>query len=346
MKPVTIKDLSKHLLLSTSTISRALVNDKNIRTETREKVLMAAQELGYRPNPSAVNLKYGRSNCIGVIVPEMVTPFASQVLEGIQAFLYPKGYQVIIAQSDEDPERERKNLKMMQQFRVDGIIISLCHQTYNQELYQELQQEGIAMVFYDRVPAKLDVSKVIVNDYVKSSFMVEHLIRSGRKHIAHFQAPACIYNAVERARGYRDTLSKFKIPYNPALVIPTGLTFDEGRRAVEKLLTAQTSFDSIFAFTDTLAIGAMNCLHERNIKIPDQVAIASFSGTKLSTLVNPQLTTVEQPLDKMGRVAAEMMLDKLVDKSYRDKTVVLDAEIKLRASTGRAFTQQEALSDF
>lgn len=340
MKPVTIKDIAKHLLLSTSTVSRALVNDKNIRTETREKVVNAARELGYVPNPMALNLKYGRSNCIGVVVPEMMTPFAAQVLDGIQAVLNPEGYQVIIAQSDENPETERKNLQMMAQFRVDGIIISVCHQTYNQTLYQQLQQKGIAMVFYDRIPADPKASKVIVNDYVKSFFIVEHLIRSGRRHIAHLQAPPYIYNAAERARGYRDALAKFTIAYDPSLVVTTGLTFDEGERAVEKLLDAQIPFDSIFAFTDTLAIGAMNYLHERNMKIPDQVAIASFSGTKLSTLVNPQLTTVEQPLDKMGRTAAEIMLAKLVDKAFGDKTVVLDAEIKVRASTGSASPTQ------
>ncbi|POY36615.1 LacI family transcriptional regulator [Solitalea longa] len=332
-KPVTIKDLSKHLLLSTSTISRALTNDKNIRKETREKVLQAAQELGYKPNLTAVNLKLGRSNSVGVIVPEMITPFASQVLEGIQEILWPEGYRVIIAQSEEDPQTEKKNLQLMEQFQVDGIIICVCDQAVNQSLYLQIQQKGIPMVFYDRISKEMEGSQVIVDDYMKSVFMVEHLIQTGRKNIVHLHGPSYINNSAERFKGYKKALEKHKIPYSPELVIKTGLTFDDGMNAARQLLESNLPFDSIFAFTDTLAIGAMNYLREQNIKIPEQVAVASFSGTTLSTLVYPQLTTVEQPLKEMGRTAAEMILNKISDKSYEDKTVVLDAKIKIRAST-------------
>jgi DNA-binding LacI/PurR family transcriptional regulator len=333
MKPVTLKDLSKHLLLSTSTVSRALANDKNIRKETREVVLAAAQEFGYQPNPTALNLKTGRSNSIGVIVPEMITPFASQVLEGIQEILAPKGYRIIIAQSGEDPETERRNLLMMEQFRVDGLIICITHQNYNNEVLNQLQQNGMRMVFYDRIPGNLEVSKVIVNDYIKSQLMVEHLIRSGRKRIVHLQAPDYIFNAVERARGYNDALEKFQIAKDPNLVIKTGLTFEDGHAAAEDLLKANINFDSIFAFTDTLAIGAMNYLREQNIKIPEDVAIASFSGTKLSTIVYPPLTTVEQPLNEMGRAAAELIVEKISDDYRPERTITLDAVLKFRAST-------------
>lgn len=333
MKRVTIKDIAEHLTLSVSTVSRALIDDKNIRKETKEKVLEAAKELGYKPNPVATNLKYGRTNTIGVIVPEMITPFASQVVKGIQRTLYPKGLKVMIAQSDENPETERENLLMMERFMVDGIIICLSHHAQNKEEYIRIQKEGTPMVFYDRIPDGLDVSKVIVDDYLKSFFLVEHLIRTGRKRIAHLQAPSYIYNSIERARGYKDALEKFHIPYDPALVIKTGMAIEDGKQAAEQLLKSGTSFDAIFAFTDTLAIGAMNYLQEQTIKIPEEVAVASFSGTILSTIVTPQLTTVEQPLFEMGQTAAELILEKIKHPEAPNRTVVLDAEIKLRAST-------------
>ncbi|WP_262506688.1 LacI family DNA-binding transcriptional regulator [Sphingobacterium sp. ML3W] len=129
MKRITIKDLSKYLLLSTSTISRALLNDKNIHEDTKKKVLDAAEKLGYKPNPSALNLKYGRTKNIGLLVPEMVTPFSSTVLRGIQHILYPLGYRVMIMQSDENPEIERKNLQLLEEFNVDAIIINPCHES-------------------------------------------------------------------------------------------------------------------------------------------------------------------------------------------------------------------------
>ena len=152
MKHVTIKDIARSLCISVSTVSRALTDDKNIRRETREMVVEEAKRLGYKRNPVAMNLKMGRTNTVGVIVPEMHTPYASQVINGIQEVLYKKNQKVMIAESDEKPERELENLKMMEQFMVDGLIVSLCSYRKNIEMYQQLAADGMAIVFYDRIP--------------------------------------------------------------------------------------------------------------------------------------------------------------------------------------------------
>lgn len=164
MKYITIKDIARHLSISVSTVSRALGDDKNIRKETKEKVIEAAKRLGYRPNPVAINLKYGHTNTVGVIVPEMVTPFASRVINGIQEVLHTKNIKVIIAESGGDPEKEKENLQLMEGFMVDGIIICLCSYKRNKEEYARLQQAGMPMVFYDRIPYGLEVPQVIVGD--------------------------------------------------------------------------------------------------------------------------------------------------------------------------------------
>ncbi|TCC93111.1 LacI family DNA-binding transcriptional regulator [Pedobacter hiemivivus] len=335
MKRITIKDLAKHLLLSTSTISRALGNDTNIHPDTKKKVLDAAKKLGYRPNPTALNLKYGQSKNIGFVVPEMITPFASKVLRGVQNILYPLGYRIIITESDENPLIERKNLLLLEEFNVDGIIINLCHETQNQDLYEQIMDRGTPLVFFDRIPAKsLAASKVMVNDNIKTSLMIEHLIDMGRTRIAHIMGPSTIRNSTERAMGYQRILTKHGI-FDPDLVIKTeGTTFEDGRNAARQLLDKKLAFDGIFAFTDTLAIGAMNYLHEQHIKIPEKVAIASFSGTELATIVHPQLTSVEQPLLQMGEIAAGLILEKIKDSTAPSKTIVMDAEIIYRASTG------------
>ncbi|MFV0467574.1 MAG: LacI family DNA-binding transcriptional regulator, partial [Dysgonomonas sp.] len=304
MKYITIKDIAKELSISVSTVSRALVDDKNIRKETKEKVLAMAEFLGYKPNPVALNLKYGRTNTIGVIVPEMVTPFASQVVKGIQRVLFRKGMKVVIAQSDENPILEKENLTLMENFMVDGIIICPCHCSANNMEYKRIRDANIPIVFYDRFIEEKDVSKVIINDYAKAHFLVEHLIRSGRRKIAHLRAPLHILNSYERFKGYRDCIQKFKLDFNEKLVIDTGMTISDGEDGVKRLLKSGESFDAIFAFTDTLAVGAMNYLRDQSIKIPEDVSIAGFSGTVLSTIVYPRLTTVEQPLEKMGETAA------------------------------------------
>lgn len=343
MKYITIKDIARYLSISVSTVSRALGNDKNIRRETKEKVLEAAKTLGYKPNPVATNLKYGHTNTVGVIVPEMVTPFASQVINGIQSVLYANKIKVIIAESEENPYKERENLELMERFMVDGIIISLCSYKKNKDEYQRLQNAEMPMVFYDRIPYGLDVSQVIVDDYMKAFFLVERIIKSGRKRIVHIQGSDDIYNSVERARGYKDALSKFGIQFKEDMLVKTGMTFEDGKNAADMLVAKGIPFDAVFAFTDTLAIGAMNRLRELGKKIPEDIAVASFSGTILSTIVYPELTTVEPPLFQMGKTAAELIMEKIKDPSSPSRSVVLNAEIKMRASTANGSAPEQKL---
>lgn len=145
--------------------------------------------------------------------------------------------------------------------------------------------------------------------------------------------PDDVYNSIERARGYKDALAKFKIPFSEDMLLKTGLTFKDGADAADILVDKGISFDAVFAFTDTLAIGTMNRLRELGKKIPEEIAIASFSGTVLSTIVYPQLTTVEPPLQQMGKTAAELILEKIKHPLSPDRSVVLNAEIQIRAST-------------
>ncbi|WP_295437400.1 LacI family DNA-binding transcriptional regulator [uncultured Prevotella sp.] len=334
MKHVTIKDIARSLCISVSTVSRALTDDKNIRRETREAVLREAERLGYRRNPVAMNLKMGRTNTIGVIVPEMHTPYASQVVAGIQSVLYKNNQKVMIAESDENPDRERESLQMMEEFMVDGLIVSLCSYKHNIETYRRLANEGVAIVFYDRIPHGMDdMPQVMVDDNNDSYFMAEHLIRLGRRRIAYLYGPDDVYNAVERGRGYREAMKKFQI-YDPRLIVKTGMTFADGAAAVDSLVRQGIEFDAVYAFTDTLAIGAMNRLREKGRCIPEDVAVAGFSGTELSTIVFPQLTTVEPPLTEMGQRAAELVLEKVRNPEAENRKIVLRTEMKCRASTG------------
>lgn len=333
MKHVTIKDIARSLCISVSTVSRALTDDKNIRKETRDMVVEEAKRLGYKRNPVAMNLKMGRTNTIGVIVPEMHTPYASQVISGMQEILYKKNQKVMIAESDEKPERELENLKMMEQFMVDGLIVSLCSYRKNIEMYQQLEEAGMAVVFYDRIPYGMDVSQVLVEDNVDSYFMVEHLIRLGRKRIAYIQGPDDIYNAYQRGLGYREAMEKFRL-FDPSLIVKTGMTFKDGADAIDRLIYNKVDFDSVFAFTDTLAIGAQNRLRALGKRVPEDIFVASFSGTELSTIVSPRITTMEPPLEEMGRKAAELVMEKINNPETENKMIVLKTTMRCRESTG------------
>ena len=333
MKYITIKDIAKELGVSKSTVSRALSGDKNVSKETREKVISLAKLMGYKRNEIAANLRQQHSNTVGIIVPEMSTPFFMYVIISAQKVLNEHGFKVINTQSHENIQAERYNLKLMENYRVDGIIMSICDGEENLKEYFRMQEKGIPIVFFDRVPAKLYAPKIIVNDYVKSMFMMEHLIRSGRKRILHLAGPQRIPNTEERKRAYKDSLTKFKIPFDPELLLDGENERSEGERLIKNFLTKDIAFDAIFSFGETLAIGALNYMLSQGIKVPEDVAVCGFSGTYLSTIVTPQLTAIQQPFDEMGRVAAEQIIKIINEPEQPFETITLDAEIVIRQST-------------
>ena len=293
-----------------------------------------AERLGYMRNPVAINLQSGRTNTIGVIVPEMDTPFYGRITDGIQNVLYRKGLKVIIAQSGENPEREKENLRVMESFMVDGIIVGICHKDRNKNEFQRLMDKGMPLVFYDRIPVDINVSKVIVDDYIKTFFLIEHLIRKGIREIAHIKAPDFMESSSVRFRAYKDALEKFKIPYNEELVIKSpGMHFEDGIKAAELLMKKNLPIKAIFAYTDLVAVGVMNYLRSKNIRIPEDIAVAGFSGTILSEMVYPPLTTVDLPLIEMGEVATELILEMINNPGSGNKTITLDAKIRWREST-------------
>ena len=332
MKYITIKDIAVQLGISKSTVSRALAGDSNVSKETQDKVKALARELGYKRNEIAANLRHNHTQTIGIIVPEMTTPFFLKIIITIQEILNKHGFKVIITQSHEDPEAELYNLQLMEEYRVDGIIMSICDAEKNVREYLKLEKNGVPIVFFDRVPPKMYATKVVVDDYTKSFFIVEHLIRSGRKRIVHLAGPDRIPNTHERKRAYKDALEKFKIPYDPVLVIEGENDREAGTQVISQFLRRNIPFDAVFCFGETLAIGAMSFMQQQGIRIPEDVAIAGFSGTYLGTLVTPRLTTIEQPFVEMGKVSAELMIEKLIDPEVKPRTITLEANMLIRDS--------------
>ena len=309
MRFVTIKDIARALDLSVSTVSRALNDDNNIRQETRQKVLATAKQMGYMKSPVAMNLKFGYTKTIGVIVPEMTTPYASLVIDGIQNVCYANHYKVVIASSGEDAEKERQSIEIMYQFMVDGIIACRTDNRQNHDLYQSILDRKMPLVLYDRLSPDLDAPHVGIDDETKAFFLIDHLIRKGRKRIAFIGIdPNIVFNAQKRYNGYSMALERHHITPDPDLVVwANGMSYSDGGVAIDRLLGK--SIDAVFAFTDTLAIGAMNRLTSMGRRVPEDIAVAGFSGTIISSIVNPQLTTVEPPQYAIGQTAARLVLD-------------------------------------
>lgn len=331
---ITIKDIAKALGISTSTVSRALSDAWDVKRETREQVLAMAKKLNYHPNLNAKNLQNKRTGAIGIIIPEFVSSFFPRVVMGIQEVLYEHNYHMFITQSNESRDQELANLHLLREHMVEGIIISTTNEGGNEEAYKELIDSGMPLVFFNRCPKTLAVPKVMIDDCLMAEKAVEHLIATGRRNIIHLLGPVNLEVSASRAQGFANTLTRHGIDPT-GRSIPAGIFIKDGESAVERILAEGGELpDAIFCFNDPVAISAMKALKNAGVRIPQDVAIVGFSEGSMATVVEPQLTTVLQPMQEMGRRAAELLLSQLnATRRQAPQTVCLDATLNIRDSS-------------
>ncbi len=335
MKHTTITDIAKKLGISASTVSRALNGHPDIKDETKEQVKRIATKLNYIPNPMARSLKNNRTTVIGVIVPEIKHDFFSSAISGIEEVAYHSGYTILVCQSNESFEREVVNTNALIQQRVAGIIASISQSTKSESHFQDVIDRGIPLVFFDRACKDISASKVIIDDRKSAYEAVTHLIKRGYKKIAHFTGPKKLEICKQRLNGYLDALKKARIKISKELICHEGMHETDGYNSMDRLLKENIIPDAVFAVNDPVAIGAFQRIKEAGLKIPSQVGIVGFSNNKITNLVDPPLTTVNQPSFEMGKKAAEIMI-KIIESDKQDdqqKTIVLASELIIRGST-------------
>ena len=333
MRHSTITDIAKKLGVSPSTVSRALSDHPDIKNETKLQVRKLADELSYTPNTIARSLKSSRSTIIGVIVPEIKHDFFSSAISGIEDVAYQSGYTIILCQSNESFEREVVNTNMLMHQRVAGVIVSISQNTKSGDHFQDMLKRRIPLVFFDRVCEDVVASKVVIDDYKSSFDAVNYLVGRGYKKIAHLAGPKELGICIKRWTGYVDALKQAQLPLLNEYVRYGGLHEQDGYSSMDSLLKEKIVPDAVFAVNDPVAIGAFQRIKEAGLKIPDDVAIMGFSNNRITSLVDPQLTTVDQPSFEMGRRSAEMLIKMIEDKIIEPKTVVLDTKLIVRAST-------------
>lgn len=325
---VTIKDIARELGISPSTVSRALKDHPDISPETKRLVNELAEKLNYQPNVVALSLRSSKTNTIGVIIPEIVHFFFSTIISGIEDVAYSAGYNIIITQSNESLAREKSDLKALFNSRVDGMLMSISRETVDFEHIENILSKGMPIVFFDRIYDTPGSSKVIVDDKVGAKEATLHLIEQGCKRIAHLEGPPNLHISKQRLEGYKEALSEAGLPFEESLVAlcPKGTT-EEGKLATEKLLSLKTKPDAIFASNDPAAMGAMQAIRQAGLKIPKDIAIVGFSNWQLSSLMEPPLSSVDQPGYEMGQEAARILIRHIELKSKKKPEPV--PEVKL-----------------
>lgn len=338
---VTIKDIARELGISPSTVSRALKDHPDISAKTKLAVHALADKLNYQPNIVALNLRQKKTFTLGVIIPELVHFFFSTVISGIEDVAYQAGYSVILAQSNESYEREKTDIKALFNSRVDGMLLSISRETKNVEHIESVIAKGVPVVFYDRTFNPNRCSNVIVDDYVGAKEAVTHLIEQGYKKIAFLEGSPGLVITNDRKRGYQEALKEHGLEAKESFVqeCVTG-SMEEGKRAAKKMMSMPVPPDAIFAANDPMATGAMQGIKEMGFKIPQDVGVVGFSNWSYGSLLEPSLTTVDQPGFEMGQEAARLLIRQieLADKNQDDpvpETRILKTRLIVRDSSLR-----------
>lgn len=335
---VTLKHIAEKLGISITTVSKALKEYPDVSRKTRKLVRETASMLNYKPNSFAVNLRTRESKTIGLIIPEIVHHFFSNIIKGIISQAEKKGYLVITLQSNESYELEKKQINLLLSKRVDGILISLANETGDYKHLTEIIENDTPIVMFDKIAKIIRCSKVIIDDRKAAYKATEHLIKIGCKRIAHFRGPLLPQNSIDRFLGYKQALIDNNIPYDSSLLyLLNDMSFEEGKFFANQLLKDHKDVDGVFINTDLVAIGAITEFNRQEIKVPEQINVIGFSNWFMASVISPSLTTINQPGFEMGKKAFKLLYKEIKNKKkkkiIRYKDVVLETDLVIRKST-------------
>ncbi len=338
MKPkITLKDIARELDVSISTVSKALKNSKEISKETRDKIKAFAKFYNYRPNNIALSLKNKRTKNIGVVIPDIVHHFFTTVFRGIEKYANAMGYNVIVCISDESYDKEVINMEMLANGSIDGFILSLSAETQKKNDFthlKELLDQGIPIVLFDRITSEIDCDKVILNDFEAAGDSVTHFVKAGAKKIALITTEKYFNVSESRKEGYLAALKLNNMALDDRLILT--LPHDRDNTNLITEFFQNNDVDAVLCVNEIFAIQCMSILQYIGFNIPEDISIIGFTDGILSKFSSPKLSTVAQHGEKMGELAAKLLIQRmesveLVEEPF--KTEVINATLVKRGST-------------
>lgn len=308
--PLTMKDIAAHFGISVATVSRALKDSPRISVERRAAIQQYAREHNFTPNMIAESLRHSRiqpMKVIGVIIPEFAHYYFSSILSGIEEEASAHGYRIMVAQSNEQYEREVKICKSFYENKVCGIIVSQAKDTHRYDHFQQLIDTGIPLVFYDRICTGVNASRVVVDDYMGAFNAVSHLIETGCNRIAYYSSAMTLEISKNRYNGYKDALLKHGIQPDPDLVRLCDNRTD-AESITPEMLNSSAPPNGFFAVNDDTAIGILYTAKRMGFRVPEDISICGFTNGQRAVACDPMLTTVEQRGTKVGEEAADILI--------------------------------------
>lgn len=337
---ITIKDIAKSLNLSTATISRVLSNHPAISENTKKIVNDKVKELGFSLDPIASSFRSKKTKSIGVICPRIDIDFHSKVISGIEEYAYKQGYQITIFQSHDSYVKEKEIVQMLETSLAAGIIICPGLETKRYEHLKKLSKSNIPLVVYDRSSENLKASKVIINDLEASYNATYHLIQQGCKNIAHIAGNQNVDIFKFRLAGFKKALTQQQLPIHEQLIRETrNLSYEEGKTQAEALLECDPRPDGIVCANDYTAAAALKVFKNKGLRIPEDVAIIGFSNYPISSILEPQISTIDDSSYDMGLVAAKILIQQIEDKDMQKmdyQEIIIKTNLLVRGSSDRS----------
>ncbi len=333
----TLKQIAKELGVSISTVSKALSDSPEISQATKDRIKEFAQLKNYKPNLMAKNLKYQKTNTIGVILPNILNSFFAKVFSGIEDVARKRGYNIVTAISNESLEREIQLMEMLNNGAVDGFILSISEEaqlTKKFQHYDSIIKSGTPIVMFDRVTDLIQSDKVIVDDLDSAFDATQHLINIGCKKVALISTIDNLSVGKLRYEGYKKALALNKIDFNEDLILIENDEFAFDKKLKE--LLCDKKVDGVFAVDEQSATKAMKLALKKGYKIPEELNVIGFADGLWSRRLTPSLSTVSQHAPEIGEKAANLLIDRLTSKQEEFptyKTVVIKTELRQRDST-------------
>ncbi|MCH7401755.1 LacI family DNA-binding transcriptional regulator [Belliella kenyensis] len=336
MSEITIKFLAEKLNLASSTVSRALNDSHEISDKTKKRVLDLAKSLNFQPNANARSLREQKSKTIGVIVPDRVNNFFNLVIEGLESVCREEGYSLIVYNSYEDVEQEKKIIYSLLGGKVDAVVISLADEEKEVQHLEWLREKNIPILFFDRVARHVSGLKYTTNDLESAYLATKHLLDKGCKKVAFLGLSNTSSVGKARQDGFIKAHIEHGLVYDKNLLIGFGHDDIENQKVLEKLFYKINRPDGVLAAAEKLGIATLRALHNLRIKIPEQVRIVSFTNMQFADLLSPALSTIAQPAFELGSTCAKELIRGLKSKNinlFEEKKIELPSKFTIRDSS-------------
>ncbi len=330
----TLEDIARMAGVSRSTVSRVVNNHPNVRPEVRERVWKIIHEVGYQPHAAARSLATNRTNVIGLVIPEAVStlftdPFFPLLIRGITDACYEHNYHLMLALFSTPAQEEDLYNRLLRSRHLDGVILASTR--LDDPLVGRLLDDGIPFVSVGRHPDPR-VSYVDVDNVAGARMAVEHLIRQGHRRIATITGPLNMSAGQDRLAGYRQALESRHLPVEERLIVEGDFTETGGLIAMERLLSLEPWPAAVFVASDMMAIGALRAIHQAGLRVPDDIAVVGFDDIPQASFIEPPLTTVRQPIHRLGETAVHVLVDLLNGVAVPPQRMVFMPELVIRAT--------------